>query len=708
MSTRRRKSGTRRWLLWVLAHVATPLLYAGVATLAVAAIQTLSTESLLSSAERDVLGWLLLHRPSRPAHPEIVLVAVDDDLFDTELLPDEKPVTPAGKPLVSYRPASCGCQPAPRLCYARAIERLSRWRARTVGLDIMFSKECPVEDRQLGRALEEAGNVVLAAVAKPRPTNRTADPTAAADVLTQTPVFKSQAIVASPTVQPRDREYAIELRQTIRDVDSRQLDECFAMAREIVGLARNQVPGAPEENRLWTPFLVDGTEPRLLGDLFSRSAALPSRASPAPGEVILTPKRGDILLDEAFYRKHLLINFSPGAQPEVGRYAPVRLSWLLSCTDAQGEARFRDRIVLIGYPAGDRHLTLVGDMPGTEVLANAVATMLERRPLRAVPQQWVLLLMLAGASLAVLLVRKLPASQAVLGILLLVGGELALSRVLISRDWWLLTLCPITSLLGATGLIQAWENSRIQEVRARLVPDRFRRILAQTGGFEVQNASVLFSDIRGFTTISETLDPAQVMSCLNRYMAGVDEILRRHGGTFLKCPGDCVVALFQAERRGTSHEERAIRAGIEILQNVERFSQDWRRDTGFELSVGVGINSGPMAVGLLTARHRLEATVIGDAVNTAARIESLTKEYGPLLVSETTLAPVREQFLAHAVGEVTVKGRLQGVRLFLVHVPDETGPPAAGLLSRLRRVIGNADISDAVTGPAGRAPERRS
>jgi adenylate cyclase len=202
---------------------------------------------------------------------------------------------------------------------------------------------------------------------------------------------------------------------------------------------------------------------------------------------------------------------------------------------------------------------------------------------------------------------------------------------------------------------------------ARLIPRRMSRALEAVGGSRVEEGTVLLSDIRGYSTFSEYMDPAQVMSRLNEYFGSVQDILDRYDGHFIKSPGDCVLAWFSEEKRGGHHTERAIRAGIELVMNAIRFRAQWPADQGQPFDIGIGINTGPMAVGILDARRHIEPTVIGDTVNLASRIESLTKEYrAPLIVSEETLGPVRNRFLAEPLGEATVKGRSQPVKLYRI------------------------------------------
>jgi adenylate cyclase len=212
--------------------------------------------------------------------------------------------------------------------------------------------------------------------------------------------------------------------------------------------------------------------------------------------------------------------------------------------------------------------------------------------------------------------------------------------------------------------------------------------MERAGGFQVEEGTVMFSDIRGYSTFSEYMDPAAIMSQLNAYFATVQEILDRHDGHFIKSPGDCVVAWFCEERKGPHHSERAIRAAIELVMNAIRFRSKWPRGDGQTFDIGVGINTGPMAVGFLdTARH-IEPTLIGDTVNLASRIESLTKEYrAAIIVSEETLAPVRDKFLFEPLGAASVKGRMQPVQIYrIIGLAEEAAAPVpTGWRAALRR-----------------------
>jgi class 3 adenylate cyclase/CHASE2 domain-containing sensor protein len=620
--------------------------------------------------------------------------AVDTPRYENVEATDLEPQPGKGPDLERYRRPGCDCTGIPRDCYAEAVERLGRWGAKAVTLDIMFRDRRVVpptdaaENQRLADALFKANNVVSAAVSQPVALDRSRDPTRTADNQLTPPavaVAENAWAIGSPKVDPRDQEYAVELLQTAYGADGALVDY-FSMPY----LAYCLATGRPREDLApWQERLIDGTQPRLLGGLFS-SAGAP--ASPPPGkppeakpaaegvDLVVT---GNVTVDEAFYQKRLLINYSSGADPQRGRFRPVRLSWLLFCSDKEGRERFEDKIVLIGDPAQDLHRTVVGAMPGTEVLANAVQTLLQDRPIVPVPAWQVLLVTLAGAVFAAGVFRHLPFLPALALFALDFGLLLLIPQHLIGRDVWFPAATPPLSVLVAGTASGLMALGPVQTMVARLVPARVSRAVERAGGFGVEEGTVLMSDIRGYSTFSEFMDPATVMSQLNTYFASVQEILDRHGGHFMKSPGDCVVAWFSEEKRGEHHSERAIRAAIDLVMNAVRFRNRWAEEHGQTFNIGVGVNSGPMGVGYLDTRRHLEPTVIGDTVNLAARLESLTKEYGvPLIVSEETLAPVRAKFIAESLGSTVVKGRSQPVtiyRIIGISSVGETAPRPRGL-----------------------------
>jgi adenylate cyclase len=181
---------------------------------------------------------------------------------------------------------------------------------------------------------------------------------------------------------------------------------------------------------------------------------------------------------------------------------------------------------------------------------------------------------------------------------------------------------------------------------------------------KTRQISVLFSDIRGFTTLSETRPPQEIVKLLNRYFSRQVGVVFRHGGTLDKFIGDCIMAFWGAPLEDERHAEHAVAAALEM----ERVLLEFRRElgeAGGEFDVGIGIHTGPAVVGFIGAEQKLDYTAIGDSVNLASRIEGLTKDaHSRILVSRETMAACHNAFAFSSRGSYKVKGRTQEVELF--------------------------------------------
>jgi adenylate cyclase len=180
---------------------------------------------------------------------------------------------------------------------------------------------------------------------------------------------------------------------------------------------------------------------------------------------------------------------------------------------------------------------------------------------------------------------------------------------------------------------------------------------------ESREVTVLFSDIRGFTTMSETHTPQAIVSLLNRYFSTQVEIIFRHGGTLDKFIGDAIMAFWGAPVGDPDHARHAVAAAIEMSQALERFKQEVS-ELGHAFDIGIGLNSGPAVVGFIGSNDRLDYTAIGDTVNLASRIEGETKGVARVLIAESTMRAAGDAFEYRDKGEHHVKGREQAVRLF--------------------------------------------
>jgi adenylate cyclase len=348
--------------------------------------------------------------------------------------------------------------------------------------------------------------------------------------------------------------------------------------------------------------------------------------------------------------------------------------------------RFRHKVVVVGATAitlQDVHATSTSGsdlMAGLEVQANEVSTALRGFPLKGAPGYVdVLLIVLLGLIAPAVSMRRPPVvaltASVVAGGLFAVATQLAFNRGLI-----LAFVAPLTSLVlssvGALAMhyvLATFERQRVRDVFSRFVPEQVvDQVLARTdadlrlGGREVV-ATVMFTDIRGFTTTAETMPADKVIEMLNQYLGEMSEAILAHGGTLLSYLGDGILAVFGAPIDQEDHADRAFATSCEMLdERLPRFNA-WLRDQGLGegYKIGIGLNTGPIMSGNVGHTRRLEYTAIGDTVNTASRIEGMTKgtPYS-LFLAESTHARLTTANGLVYVDELEVRGRTQKLKVW--------------------------------------------
>ncbi len=212
------------------------------------------------------------------------------------------------------------------------------------------------------------------------------------------------------------------------------------------------------------------------------------------------------------------------------------------------------------------------------------------------------------------------------------------------------------------------EREKIRDVMNKVVSPQVAHQLLQRGvtlGGEEREVSVLFADIRGFTSISETLSPPELLQLLNAYLGRMSRVIEGEQGVIDKYIGDEVMAIFGAPLSFADHAVRAVAAGVGMLRELRRFNAE--EGHASPLRIGIGIATGPVIAGNAGSPERLNYTVLGDTVNVASRLQGLTKEYGvPLILSGATYERVTTVFPCRLLGKVAVRGRQQETTLYTV------------------------------------------
>lgn len=356
----------------------------------------------------------------------------------------------------------------------------------------------------------------------------------------------------------------------------------------------------------------------------------------------------------------------------------------------------KDKIVTVGATANvlqDYHGTSTSRnrlMAGPEIHMAAVRTALEGFPLRTGPE-WlnVLAVVLLGllAPIAGLRLKVMPAlAIGAAGIaVLLIGSQVLFERQGVINDLAYPFIAGLAAMLvtGVVhGLTTAFEREQTRDAFARFVPESVvDQVLADAEGVRLGGvrgeATVMFSDLRGFTSFSETLEPERVIESLNMYLTQMSEAILDHGGTLVAYMGDGIMAVFGAPLKQEDHADRALEAARDMLSRMGGFN-GWLREQGLHdgFKMGIGLNSGPVMSGNVGSERRLEYTALGDTTNTAARLEGMTKGTPhQLYISDTTRqALTRPVDDIVEVGEAEVRGRKAKVKLW--SLSDVDSPPS--------------------------------
>ncbi len=333
--------------------------------------------------------------------------------------------------------------------------------------------------------------------------------------------------------------------------------------------------------------------------------------------------------------------------------------------------------------------------PGVEGHATAAANLIhhdEMKSASGIHMQWLPFACLIV--LGVLFAYAFSTLQAIPSLLIFVASMTIFGwidiRILFSNNINLPTAFLILEILTIFGLILSVRYI-LEERKKKFVRDAFSKYLAPqvvdlvlkdpsklTVGGERKELTVLFSDLRGFTSFSENMDPKTLTQLLNEYLSEMTEIIFEHGGTLDKYIGDAIMAFWGAPLEQNDHVERAWSAAVAMTKRLKEIAPDFKKRYGIDVGAGIGINSGVVSVGNMGSKRIFAYTVIGDHVNLASRLESLTRLYGcDILTTEDCLERIpesdRSRFHCRTLDSVKVKGKKNAVDL--ISLSDQETPP---------------------------------
>ncbi len=360
-------------------------------------------------------------------------------------------------------------------------------------------------------------------------------------------------------------------------------------------------------------------------------------------------------------------------------------------------ASFSNAYVLLGFTAPGlfdlRSSPVSAVYPGVEIHATFLDNLLAGDFMRDAPRALTLSLVVALALLAAFGVRfSRGTAHTVLMFALVLPLPAALGFWAYSRGLWLPIV--VQAVAATPALIVALAvNYATEGKQKRFIKGAFKQYLSpividelvqhperlQLGG-ATRELSILFSDLKGFTGISEHLTPEQLTALLNDYLTAMTDIIYKHGGTVDKYEGDAIIAFWNAPMTQADHATRAVQAALEYQTTLTTLRPDLKARYGHDLFARIGLNTGPVVVGNMGSRQRFNYTFLGDAGNLASRLEGINKKFGtPILISEATRTRLPPEMTVREIARVQVVGRKEPVRVFEPLTAEDAAARGEGL-----------------------------
>jgi len=421
---------------------------------------------------------------------------------------------------------------------------------------------------------------------------------------------------------------------------------------------------------LWIAMLyykvgLDNVEVNMGENIILKNATIPQTA--------LSPERKEDITIPIDTQGTLLINF-------YGRPGTFQVRSFSDVVNGRISKRyFKNKIILSGvYSEGlqDIHQTPYGPMFGIEMISNVVTQLLNREFVHFSKDYIsILLIIFFGVLISYIVGRKLILYSYITAFVLAAvyffsvvfvfdkyKYVLNLSAPLITGALTLFTMI-VYRILTEEKEKKAIQNMFSNYVNKSVVDELLEHPEKLELGGEDKEITVLFSDIRGFTTLSERLTPQELVSHLNEYLSAMTEIIFKYKGTLDKYVGDEIMAFWNAPIEQPNHIELTCLAALDMMKKLGELNEKWPEDR--RLNIGIGINTGIMTVGNMGSKNRMDYTLMGDSVNLGARLEGTNKIYGTnIIVSEFTYSKIKDIFICRELDNIRVKGKKKPVRIY--------------------------------------------
>ncbi len=621
---------------------------------------------------------------------------------ERKLTPEESPII-----IVSINDQSAESVvdrwPWPRSYYAHFIRNMKKAGAKVVGIDIMLDApdySGPEKDDDFAAAIAECGNVVLAG--KVSKAEAAGGRTEVQQSIIPLAKFMDAGAVWGLVGVTNDadnvwRQYLLE--ETIEQADNVQ--HFYSFGIEVLRKYYDLPADAKFEN----------TETYFkFGDKIIKKYKPYSILINFQGPVKTFPyKSFDVCVDDIEFDlkpEYDMDAFDMEPDPELGIPPGLLASGF-----------FKDKIVLLGAELEELHdvfsvptsetRNIEGQkletlMPGVEIHANAIYTMMTDDYITIQSDVWRVIVVTLTCFIVFLLVSRLQKPILALPLFFLIAAIIVVVAfyLFISHNVHMQIVTPLLAVaftyVGNTVfqyLSERREKATIRNAFGRYLPEKVVAQLIDNPGLlklggEERVLSILFSDVAGFTTISEKLTPPQLVHLLNEYLTAMTDIITKYDGIIDKYEGDAIMAEFGAPLQDDEHAIKACHAALEMQEKLVEMRVKWRKEGRPELHARAGINSGNVVLGNMGSESVFDYTVMGDNVNLASRLEGANKEYGTyIMISEWTQEFVKDHIITRELDLIRVKGKEKPVQVFEVLARASTG-----ISSTMKKVLENYNL----------------